>query len=150
MEKITVYMKNFFRIYARITAWTIFATSSFITVFWGWDLDLNVGLLWQMQMIVFVCTAGSILIVGEMDVDSKKVVLIKFILNYLYVNGVIMSGGFYFDWFSFSNWKMVVSMQLLIAIGYLIIVIFGFYVANREAEQMNQKLAEKERLENQK
>ena len=55
-----------------------------------------------------------------------------------------MAGGVYFGWFSLSQWKMVLFMLFLIAAGYLIIIIFGLCLANREAERMNRKLAEQE------
>lgn len=144
MEKIVDYIKTFFRVYTRIIAWTVFATACFITLFWGRELKLDVGLLWQMQGITVLCTAGSIPIIGDLDGVAKKTVLIKFVLNYLYVNGVIMAGGVYFGWFSLSQWKEILFMLFLIAIGYLSILIFGYCAANREAERMNRKIAEQE------
>ncbi len=144
MEKIADYLKNFFRVYTKIMTWTLFATACFITLFWGRKLQLDVGLLWQMQGITVLCTAGSIPIMGDFDGMPKKTALIRMFLNYLYVNGVIMAGGVYFGWFSLSQWKMVLFMLFLIAAGYLIIIIFGLCLANREAERMNRKLAEQE------
>lgn len=144
MEKIVDYGKMFFRVYTKIMTWTLFATACFITLFWGRELELDVGLLWQMQGITILCTAGSLPITGDLDGMPKKTVLIRLLLNYIYVNGVIMAGGIYFDWFNISQWKMVLFMLLLIAVGYLIIMLFGFSLANREAEQMNRKLAEQE------
>lgn len=144
MEKIADYLKNFFRVYTKIMTWTLFATACFITLFWGRKLQLDVGLLWQMQGITVLCTAGSIPIMGDFDGMPKKTALIRMFLNYLYVNGVIMAGGIYFEWFQLSQWKMVLFMLLSIAVGYLLIMIFGFSLANKEAERMNRKLAEQE------
>lgn len=142
MEKIEAYIQMVFNVYIKVAAWVLFATSCFITFFWGKGMDLDVGLLWQMQGVSLLCVAGTVLFLGNIDTASKKEIMIKFFLGFLYINAVVMGAGAYFQWYSFSNWKMVAFMFLLVVMGYLVIGVLNFWVARREALLMNKKLGE--------
>lgn len=149
MEKIEEYIYKIFHIYVRTMAWTVFATACYITIFWGWDMVLDVKLLWQMMGAVLLSSTGGVLIRGSAEGLSKRKMFLKNLFGFLYVMGVILLCGLYFDWFNPYDWKMVLAMVLLIIAGYFVVCAVSFHAAVQEAELMNEKLTEQERLENQ-
>ncbi|MCM1258765.1 MAG: hypothetical protein NC307_13035 [Roseburia sp.] len=146
MEKIEAYIQMVFHVYIKVAAWVLFATSCFITFFGGKDVDLDVGLLWQMQGVSLLCVAGTVLFLRKIETAPKKEIMIKFLFGFLYINAVVMGAGAYFQWYSFSNWKMVAFMFLSVVMGYLVVGVLNFRAAMREALLMNKKLGEQ--LEN--
>lgn len=149
MEKIEEYIYKIFHIYVRTMAWTVFATACYITIFWGLDMTLDVRLLWQMMGTVLLSSTGGVLIRGSAEGLSKRKMFLKNLFGFLYVMGVILLCGLYFDWFNPYDWKMVLAMVLLIIAGYFVVCAVSFHAAVQEAERMNEKLTEQERLENQ-
>lgn len=149
MEKIEEYVQKIFQIYVRTIAWTVFATACYITIFWGWDKTLDVRLLWQMMGTVLLSSTGGVFIRGNREGLSKRKMFIKNLIGFLYVMGVILLCGLYFDWFDPYDWKMVLAMVLLIITGYFVVCAVSFHAAVQEAELMNEKLTEQEHRENQ-
>ena len=142
MDKRAEYIREGFQVFTKITTWTLFAAACFITVFWGNEADIGVGLLWQILGLALVCTLGAMGLVGRTEGMGKKQLLLRYLLCYIFINGVIITGGLVFEWFYLSDWKMVASMLVLIALGFLAITWFGFRAAKREAALMNEKLKE--------
>ncbi len=144
MEKIADILHAYISMFTKITTWTLLATAIFITAFLGTDTVLGVELLWQILGLAFLCSVGCITFFKDSETATKKGILCRFILSYLFVSAVFIGGGFLCGWFSFSDWKMVFGMFLLVTAGYAIVTSLIFYSAKKEAMRMNEKLKERE------
>lgn len=132
--------------------WTAFSTvvtgvtcvtTVFILIFWGTDIDLGVEILWQILMVSAICALGSLILYNEKTEFSKKQMLIRFWILFAFVNVVVLASGYHFQWFSFSNWKMVAGMELCIIVVFASTIIIYSLAAQKEADTMNKKLRER-------
>lgn len=128
-------------LFVKITTGILFVAAVYISVFYGWEEELQVKILWQILALALICTLGSFVLPvdGEREI-SRKSMLIRIVIYYVYVNVVVLFCGFSFQWFSFHNLKQVLGMIVAIAFVYLAIAIFSSWLGYREAEQMNRKL----------
>lgn len=133
-------------LYVKITTGILFVTAVYISVFYGWEEELKVKILWQIMGLAAICTLGSMLLPvdGGREV-SKKSMLARIVAYYIYINVVVLCCGFLFGWFSFSNWKQVFGMVVAIAFVYLTVGVFWSWLEYREAERMNRKLEGRKR-----
>ena len=133
-------------LYAKITAGILFVAAVYISVFYGWEEELGVEILWQILGLAGACTLGSLLLPadGEQEV-SKKSMLARIVGYYVYVNVIVLLCGFLFGWFSFGNWKQVLGMVMAIAFVYLAVGVLSSWLEYREAERMNRKLEGRKR-----
>lgn len=144
MEKMTDILHAYIGMFTKITTWTLLAAAIFITAFWGTDTVLGVELLWQILGLAFLCSIGCIKFFKDSETATKKGMMCRFILSYLFVSAVFIGGGFLCEWFYPSDWKMVLGMFLLVTSGYAIVTGLSFYSAKKEAVRMNEKLKERE------
>lgn len=144
MSTITKYIKSVLGVFAKITTWTLLSAACFISIFVGKEMVLDVMLLWQILGLSFLCAAGSVLFFLNAESVTRRNMLIRFSLCYLFINAVIMAGGLIFGWFLLSNWKMVLAMFVLVAAGYGVIVLVSYKLSEREAALMNEMLKKRE------
>ncbi len=144
MEKIADILHAYINMFTKITTWTLLAAAIFITAFFGTDTALGVELLWQILGLTFLCSVGCITFFKDSETVTKKGMMCRFILSYLFVSAVFIGGGFLCEWFYPSDWKMVLGMFLLVTAGYAIVTYLSFCTAKKEAMRMNEKLKERE------
>lgn len=128
-------------LFVKITTGILFAAAVYITVFYGWELELHVDILWQILVLSLICTLGSLVIPveGQREV-SRGSMLARIAVYYIYVNAAVLFGGFLFGWFSFDNLKQTLGMAAAVAVVYLAVWLCSSWLEYREAEQINQKL----------
>lgn len=140
--------KMWLDVFERITTGVMIATASFITIFWGSDTKIGVQVIWQALFVSVICTMGVLIFAEDQTKQvSKKGLFLQQIGYFLYVNFVVLGLGSYFEWFSFSNWKMVSLMELLILGIYIIVTAIGYLGDYTTAQNMNKQL---EKLKKQK
>lgn len=128
-------------LFVKITTGILFVSAVYISVFYGWEEELQVKILWQILALALVCALGSfVLPVGSEREVSKKSMLIRAVIYYVYVNVIVLFCGFLFEWFSFDNLKQVLGMVVAIAFVYLAVGVLSSWLEYREAERMNRKL----------
>lgn len=135
-------------IFVKITTGVIVVTAVYISVFWGIKVDVKVVLLWQILCVSALCTVGSILLpASEEDAQeiSKKGMLIRMIVYFILVNIVVLGCGFCFQWFSPSDWKMVLGMEISIIGVFAAVTAASYFDDYRIAEKMNRRLKEREK-----
>lgn len=135
-------MKTLLHTYVCVMSSVVLATAVFITVFMP-EEELGVKLLWQMMLVSFLCSLGTMLY-PEKAVSRKKLILLT-VLHYVEVNMVVLGLGFYFNWFSVKVLPHVIGMLVLINVIFLIVTIVEHKRAEKIARQMNQRLAEYQR-----
>lgn len=119
-------------------------TAIYIIVFWGTDVKLGVEILWQILLVSAICALESLLLYNEKREFSKKEMLIRCFLTFAFVDITVLTCGFYFHWFRFSNWKMVLGMELCIVAVFAAIIGLSSLAGQKEADTMNKKLKERD------
>lgn len=132
-------------LFMRITTGVLFVAAAYITVFYGWEVELGVEILWQILIVSALCTLGSIILPmeGEKEV-SKCSLLVYMILYYLYNNAAVLFCGVRFEWFSFRDRGQVLGMLAAIAFVFVVVAAITYWVQYQVAKKMNQKLKERE------
>lgn len=134
-------LETMLSLYVKITTGILFVTALYITVFYGWELELKVDILWQILGLSFACALGSLVMPEERERElSGKSMLACILLYYVYVNLVVLFSGFRFGWFSFDSLKQVLGMVAAIAFVYIGVMLLSFWKEYREAERINRKL----------
>lgn len=143
MEELMERIRRVLSIFCYITTAVTFATAVYIAIFWG-PIEVSFEILWQILGTSFICSLGMLIISPGGDVSRRRT-LITTILYYCYVNVVVLTAGFYFEWFYLEQTGMVVGMVILIAVVFT--VIYGvIYLRDKAlADRMTQKLRERER-----
>lgn len=125
--------------FTSVATCSLIGSAIYISIFWqGATVDSNI--LWQLLICSFFCTLGNFLHIKE--ARSKQQTYIRFILHYIYINVIVLTSGLYFDWFPKDDITMILSMMLMIAIIFILIVSILQVRSKRETGIMNQKLKE--------
>ena len=138
-------LKIWIDVFGKITIGILTSAAVFVTMFWGRDSEIEISILGQILFVSFVCSLGVFMFPGEGERElSKKGMFVRKIIYFVFVNAAVLGLGFVFDWFQFSNIKMVLLMELLIIAVFAAVwsaSYFGGYVV---AQNMNRKLKEKQ------
>lgn len=130
-------------VFEKVTAGILFVAAVFISVFHGWDTELDVNILWQILFLSAVCALGSIVLPleGEKQKEVSRIaMLVRTILYFLYINVVVLGFGFMFEWFTFDNGWQVFGMELAILFVFVAVFLIFYWSQCLEARRMNQKL----------
>lgn len=133
-------IKEFVYAFTHITTLVVLATAIYIAVFWG-KIEVESYILWQILGVSFICSLVALF--KEKEDASKKQTILLLILRYLYVNIVVLTSGFLFEWFYFDNVFMVIGMLIMIAVVYLVISVWIYYKEKATADKMTVMLTEK-------
>ncbi len=116
----------------------------YISVLGGNDVSFGVEMLWQILIVSFIGSLSELFFVKPEEKEfTKKSLIIRMILCYIYVNIVVLGCGFSFGWFLPESVPMVVGMLICIAAVYLFVFVVVYYRDMKMAVQMNQKLMER-------
>lgn len=135
---------NMLHHYMVITFAVVIVAASYITFFWGNDVSINGGILWQILIVSFLCSLSELFFgMPEGKEYSKRQWIVRWILCYIYVNAVVLGCGFRFFWFTPESIPMVIGMMLCIAAVYAFVYIVVYFMDVKTADEMNQKLQER-------
>lgn len=130
--------------FGKITTGVLIATAIFITAFWGWNCEIDICILWQILAVSAFCSMGILIFPSGFKKEiSKKGMLIRKTVYFLYVNSIVLSMGKWFGWFSFQSWKMLLFMEILIIGVFVLINLISYLGDSAVAKTMNDKLAER-------
>ena len=140
-------LESMISMFTRITTGVLFVTTVFIQTFWGDDFTFGVEVLWQILMLSLVCAIGTVIILplrkmGSGEI-SKHAVLLRFVLQYLFINVVVLSLGFYFEWYDTGNFQQILGMVIAIAFVFVAVTVISYLASYQTARKMNQKLRER-------
>lgn len=142
VEKIRMFLDAF----GKITTGVIIAATIFITVFGGKNCEISIHILWQVLAVSAFCSLGILMFPSHSEKElSKRGMLIRKTVYFIYVNILVLGAGGQFGWFSFQSWKMVLFMELLIIGVYIFVNLITYMNDYAIARSMNEKLSEKRR-----
>lgn len=138
-------LESMFVLFEKVTVGIVFVTAVYIPVFYGWDNEIHADILWKILFLSAVCALGSVILPleGEKEV-SKKSILVRAGLYYIYINAAVLGLGFLYGWFTFRNGWQVLGMELAIVFVYGAVWLVVYWSQCQEAKRMNEKLRERE------
>ena len=128
-----------------------FASAVYISALWGLDAQISVRILWQIIIVSAVCAVPILRYPTKNEKElSKKGMIVRQIIYFVYVNIAVLGLGRAFGWFYFEKPEMVVFMEGLV-IGVYVIVNLVVYMNDRiAADSMNRKLSELRKIKGEK
>ena len=129
----------------------MFASAIYISALWGLDAQISVRILWQIIIVSAVCAVPILMYPTKNEKElSKKGMIVRQIIYFVYVNIAVLGLGGAFGWFYLEKPEMVVFMEGLI-IGVYVIVNLVVYMNDRiAADSMNRKLSELRKIKGEK
>ena len=117
----------------------------------GLDAQISVRILWQIIIVSAVCAVPILMYQTKNEKElSKKGMIVRQIIYFVYVNIAVLGLGRVFGWFYFEKPEMVVFMEGFI-IGVYVIVNLVVYMNDRiAADSMNRKLSELRKIKGEK
>ena len=134
MERI----KLLFDVFAKVTTCTVFGAAVFCLIF-SPGVIFGVEMLWQLLLVSFLTSAGTLMYTDEIKKNSMK---IRCIIHYLMVNVIVVVCSLWFGWIEADNLTEVIGMLVLIAIIFLTVSVLSWKKVMKEADLMNARLAE--------
>lgn len=136
-------IKNLINVFSKITICVLVASATYITAFWGWNAQISVQILWQILVVSAVCSIPILMYPrdGEKEL-SKKGMIVRQILHFIYVNIAVLGLGRLFGWFYFTNMKMLAFMEALIVFVYVAVNLIIYINERMVAENLNRRLKE--------
>lgn len=126
--------------FCMVTTGSIFVCAAYINVFWPGDLQISVDILWQIPTIAFVCSMGNFF--HPYREVSRRRTVCDIILHYLYINVVVLGGGYWFEWIERGNLFMPAAMAFGILVVFITVSAVVWSWHKRESETLNRKLQE--------
>lgn len=128
------------KLFTMIASGILLVAAVYITVFWGPDTEISIKVMWQIIAAAALCSfVGLIYPSGEKE-PSKKAMLILNILCFVYVNAVVLTCAFVFEWIENRDPFMTLGMELCIIAVFAGVYSIGYFSDRREAERMNRIL----------
>lgn len=126
--------------FCMVTTGSVLVSGAYIKVFWPDDPQVKVDILWQIPVIAFVCSLGNF--IHQHQEVSRRRAVCQNILHYLYINAVVLGGGYCFAWIEEESILMPAVMALGILAVFLVVSAVLWSWHKRESEYLNQKLQE--------
>ncbi|MDD4074789.1 MAG: DUF3021 family protein [Eubacteriales bacterium] len=134
-------VKQYFTVFPLVMTCISLGAAAYIELFWHTDTSSGASLIWQLALCSFLCAftsfCGNTRDGREL---SKRALLIRMVLCFLYVNAVVMGCGFAFDWFHAEDWRMLLGMELTICAVFAAVTAILYCHAKRDAARVNEKL----------
>ena len=131
-------IKVFFDVFTKVTTCVVFAVAIYCRIF-SPGLNFKEDMLWQILLVSLLTSAGTLMYNDDIKKNSMKV---RCIIHYLMVNVIVVGCGIWFEWFYADNLAQVIGMLILIAIIFTVVSVVSWRKVEKEAELMNQRLAE--------
>ena len=134
-------MKLLLDIFGKITAGVLMAAAAYITIFWGTEAKISAMILWQVLIVSAVCSVPVLLFAADNGKElSKRGMLVRQFVYFLFVNVVVLGLGRRFKWFEVRNLGMVAVMEALIIAVYALVNLVSYLSERSVAQDMNERL----------
>ncbi|MGF7141602.1 fatty acid desaturase [Anaerotaenia torta] len=131
-------LKSIIHTFFYVLSGSVLCTAVFMTIFLP-KLYFTVEIIWQVIISSAIAASGGLIFYSRKEL-SKKQMKLRLIINYMYINAVVLGCAFLWEWVNYRRISQVITMILLIAGVYISITAATFNREKKVAEDMNQKL----------
>lgn len=135
MKKVFEFIRWFFY----ITTCVLFVCAANVQIS-GTEVISNI-VLWEILLAGFITSIVTV-ILRPGEHDSARISIIKIIVHYFVLCGVMIVCGCWFDWMEL-NAQGIVMMMISVAVVYLLVYSAGYWLDRKQADEINQKLSGK-------
>lgn len=139
-ESIRRWIREILLTFCMVTTGSVLVSAAYIKVFWPGDPQVSVDILWQLPLIAFACCLGNFFY-ARREVGRTSILCWKF-LHYLYINVVVLGGGYHFGWIERGNLPMLAVMVFGILIVFAVVSAVVWNWHKKETQRLNSKLQE--------
>ena len=132
MKKLFEFIKWFFY----ITTCVLFVCAANIQI--SGSETISAITLWQILLSGFL-TALVTVILRPGEQDGGHIALIKIIVHYFVLCGVMIGCGYWFGWMGL-NLNGILMMAVSVAVVYLMVFLAGYGLDKKQADEINKKL----------
>ncbi|MBP3604543.1 MAG: DUF3021 family protein [Lachnospiraceae bacterium] len=131
-------LKVLLDVFTKVTTCVVLGVAVYCMIFFP-ELNFDTDIMWQILLVSFLTSAGTLMYTDDITKNSMK---IRCVIHYFMVNVIVVVCGLWFEWFYADNLPQVIGMLVLIAIIYLFVSVVTWKSVMKEAELMNERLAE--------
>lgn len=131
-------LKRLIQTFTYIAAGSMISAALFITIFIP-KTELDVSILWEIIAMSAICSLGNFFYYLK-KIVTKKQIMLRIAFHYLYINLVVFSGGYLWEWLTPGLIPEFLVMLLLITTVYAIVMIAVFHQEEKMAEKFNRQL----------
>lgn len=131
-------LKTFLDVFTTVTTCTVIGVGVYCGIFFP-GIHFGIEMMWEILLVALLTSAGTLMYKDEL---SKKSTKIRCVIHYLMVNVIVVVCGIWFNWFHTDDLAQVIGMLILIAVIFFIVSVVSWKKVMKEADLMNQKLAE--------
>ena len=132
-------IKSMFQVFIYVTAGNTIGAAIYITLFSRKD-QFSYQLLWQIIGIAAVCALSNLIFMSKYEL-SKKQIILRYVIHYIYINIVVIGGAVLFRWINQGETVNIVFMFVLVAVIYACIITLISRHDFKIAEDLNEKLS---------
>lgn len=136
------------KLFVIISSCVLLTAAAYITFFWGIDTTVSIKVLWQILGSSALCSLCGLFYASGKKEPSKKSMLIRNILSFLYVNTVVLTCAFAFEWIRNREPLMITVMEISIIAVFATVYLTNYFSDRREAERMNRILSRNDKKKN--
>lgn len=133
-------IKFLFEVFSKVTTCVVIAVALFHIVPDPADA-MEAAVLWQILGVSFLCSLGSLIYPWDRPL-GKWEMGIRIFVHYLFINGIVLAAGFWFQWYSADDLGSVMIMLFTIALIFGVVSVLSWSKAAEDAKRMNEKLRE--------
>lgn len=131
-------LKTFLDVFTTVTTCTVIGVGVYCGIFFP-GIHFGIEMMWEILLVALLTSAGTLMYKDEL---SKKSTKMRCVIHYLMVNVIVVVCGIWFHWFHTDDLAQVIGMLILVAIIFLIVSAVSWKKVMKEADLMNQRLAE--------
>lgn len=131
-------IKTFLDVFTTVTTCTVAGVGVYCGIFFP-GINFGTEMMWQILLVALLTSAGTLMYKDEL---SKKNTKVRCVIHYLMVNVIVVICGIGFKWFHTDDLAQVMGMLILIAVIFLTVSVISWKKVMKEADLMNQRLAE--------
>lgn len=124
--------------FALVIAGITVSSTIFLTIFVP-EVQLGIMILWEIIIMSAVCSLGNLLFYSRREISKKKL-RIRMIIHYIYINAVVLSGAFIWEWITPGYILQLIVIMILIAAVYAAVMLVNISKEIKIAEDLNKRL----------
>lgn len=132
-----------FHTFSMVTTCVVIAVAMFTTLI-NPSEEVNAALLWQILAVSGLCTLICLIYPWDREM-SKTESIVRRLLHYILINGIVLVSGIVFQWYNPAKIRNIVFMLLTIAVIFGVVSMLSWRQAALEAARMNERLEEYQR-----
>lgn len=131
-------LRESLQIYFPVTTGALFSTAVFCSIFYPLG-SFPVVIFWQILLLGIPASLSTLFLCSRKELGKKQMLLRK-ILQFVYVVGFLLLCAYGFGWVHPQNFAQPLVFVALVVGVYGGILLFIFYLTRRQTEKLNQQL----------